>query len=330
MAKPRIFVSSTFYDLRHVRNDLENFITAIGYDTIMNDKGHIPYSANQSLSDNCYDEVSRADILVGIIGGRYGSDSEDDLYSISMKEIKTAIKNNKQVFIFVEKAVFNEHQTYKLNKDSNDIRFAHVDNVKIHKFIEEIQSLKINNAMITFESAADITNFLKEQFAGLFQRLLQDKSTLTEQTTLYDLNETINDLKIVIDNVKEENNIFISKFNGSIFGVNMVVNKISKFIGLKKGILLANNKESLFELLNHLGYSIDNSNNSVPFTTEVIFKKYTNYIIKVLTINDDIFDSEGKIKDIRNSEQLEKFINYEERKEPKFEDIASDDDDLPF
>ena len=28
MAKPRIFVSSTFYDLRHVRNDLENFITA--------------------------------------------------------------------------------------------------------------------------------------------------------------------------------------------------------------------------------------------------------------------------------------------------------------
>jgi len=37
MARPRIFVSSTFYDLRHVRNDLENFIKTMGYDTIMND-----------------------------------------------------------------------------------------------------------------------------------------------------------------------------------------------------------------------------------------------------------------------------------------------------
>ena len=66
MARPRIFVSSTFYDLRHVRNDLENFIKTMGYDTIMNDRGQVPYSATQSLQDNCYDEVMRADILYKI------------------------------------------------------------------------------------------------------------------------------------------------------------------------------------------------------------------------------------------------------------------------
>lgn len=29
MAKPRIFISSTFYDLRQVRSDLDNFIESV-------------------------------------------------------------------------------------------------------------------------------------------------------------------------------------------------------------------------------------------------------------------------------------------------------------
>lgn len=32
MAKPRIFISSTFYDLKQVRSDLDNFITGLGYE----------------------------------------------------------------------------------------------------------------------------------------------------------------------------------------------------------------------------------------------------------------------------------------------------------
>lgn len=34
MAKPRIFISSTFYDLRQVRSDLDQFIEALGYEPI--------------------------------------------------------------------------------------------------------------------------------------------------------------------------------------------------------------------------------------------------------------------------------------------------------
>ncbi|SFL12861.1 protein of unknown function [Paenibacillus sp. 1_12] len=39
MARPRVFVSSTFYDLKYVRADLERFIKEFGYDAVLNEKG---------------------------------------------------------------------------------------------------------------------------------------------------------------------------------------------------------------------------------------------------------------------------------------------------
>ena len=41
MAKPRIFISSTFYDLRQIRSELDLFIQTLGYDTILSEKGNI-------------------------------------------------------------------------------------------------------------------------------------------------------------------------------------------------------------------------------------------------------------------------------------------------
>ncbi|HAV1364053.1 DUF4062 domain-containing protein [Vibrio parahaemolyticus] len=35
MAKPRIFVSSTYYDLKHIRNSLEAFIDSFGYESVL-------------------------------------------------------------------------------------------------------------------------------------------------------------------------------------------------------------------------------------------------------------------------------------------------------
>lgn len=42
MAKPRVFISSTFYDLKQIRADLDNFIQSLGYDVVRNEEGAIP------------------------------------------------------------------------------------------------------------------------------------------------------------------------------------------------------------------------------------------------------------------------------------------------
>lgn len=300
MARPRVFISSTFYDLKHVRNDLDNFLKTIGYESIMNDKGHIPYSREKPLENNCYDEVTRCDILIGIIGSNYGTSStENDEYSISMAEIRTAIKNNKQVFVFVEKPVLNENRLFIENKN-NQVTYVAVNDIKIHKFIEEIQSLRINNAMIPFESVSEITDYLKEQFAGLFQRLLQDKATITEQTTYYDLKETIDDLKSIVDKINSENNDFTNKFESTMFAPNRVLKLLRSQLGITKVQFFAKDKESLFELLELMSFSEENMiDNSYAFTKDNI----------MLMISEEVFDEYGKIKNFRDLKKIDELIS---------------------
>ena len=53
MARPRVFISSTFYDLRHVRADLEAFIRDMGYDPVLHERGAVPYGSDQALEEYC-------------------------------------------------------------------------------------------------------------------------------------------------------------------------------------------------------------------------------------------------------------------------------------
>ena len=135
MAKPRVFISSTFYDLKQVRADLGSFIRSLGYDVVRNEEGNIPYDANTNLEDACYKEINSIDILVAIIGGRFGTSSDNDKsYSISNTEIKTAIEHNKQVYIFIDRDVDSEYQTYLRNKD-REIDYSFADDKRIFQFI---------------------------------------------------------------------------------------------------------------------------------------------------------------------------------------------------
>ncbi|GEP52804.1 hypothetical protein FNO01nite_34760 [Flavobacterium noncentrifugens] len=205
MAKPRVFISSTFFDLRQVRADLERFIKDLGYDCVRNETGGIPYGKDQKLEEYCYKEISEIDILVGIVGGRFGTEAERGDYSITQIEIKTAIEQSKQVYIFIEKNVLAEYETYLINKDNDAVKYRFVEDKRIYQFIEEIYLLPKNNIVQPFETALEITYFLREQWAGLFRDLLYQETRKAQYENISlkvnELTEVAATLQIYLENV---------------------------------------------------------------------------------------------------------------------------------
>ncbi|MBU0808092.1 MAG: DUF4062 domain-containing protein [Gammaproteobacteria bacterium] len=54
MAKPRVFISSTYFDFKNVRDDLDRFVRSLGYETVRHEVGQVPYERSQKLDSSCY------------------------------------------------------------------------------------------------------------------------------------------------------------------------------------------------------------------------------------------------------------------------------------
>jgi hypothetical protein len=195
MAKPRIFVSSTYFDLKHIRSSLDIFIDSLGYESILSEKGDIAYSPDIPLDESCFREVENVDVFVLIIGPRYGSEISsgekkasrsffERYESITKKEYETALRNDVPIYILIESNVYSEYQTYLRNKGVKTINYAHVESINIFTFIEDILAKPRNNPIFTFEKFGQIEDWLKSQWAGLFRELLRKRSNQTQLRTL--------------------------------------------------------------------------------------------------------------------------------------------------
>lgn len=234
MAKPRIFISSTFYDLKHVRSSLESFINSLGYEAVLSEKGSIAYSPSTPLDESCFRDAQSSDVLVLIIGGRYGSEAtgeqvstKKDFFerykSITKKEYESAFDRDIPVYVLIDRSVYGEYETYKNNLDNKTIKYAHVDSVNIFHLIEEILNKPRNNPIFQFEREAEIETWLRDQWAGLFKEMINNQSenrritSLTDQVAeLSNINKTLKRylekiVEKVIGTEQEAKNIFLEE-----------------------------------------------------------------------------------------------------------------------
>lgn len=318
MAAPRVFISSTYYDLRHVRDDIEIFIKGLGYVPVMHDKRNITYTQGEtSLEQSCYNELASCDIVVCIIGGNYGTQSSGSDYSITMEELQEAIRRRKMIYVYVLKNVLDESLTYMNNRENNFNPY-HVNDIRVLQFILELNE-KVKNAPIQpFESVSDITINLCQQFAGMFQYLLNKESTITETKTFEDLQSVAIQIKDFANCLREENQDFFNKFKGTILAQSPVIRKILEVIGIKYFGLFAPTRTALTEFLTNIGYTEDTNN---PLSC--IFSKQNGNTALTLTLSNSLFDENDNIKDIRDNKSISEYITF------KAETI-NDDDELPF
>lgn len=317
MAIPRVFISSTYYDLRYVRDEIGEFIKSLGYEAVMHDKGGVTYSQSQPIEQSCYDELATCDIVVCIIGNKYGTQSSGSDYSITMEELLNAVKQKKKIYIFISSDVYIENNIYTENKASGVFVPRYADNIKIHEFISQIKENIRNNPIQPFNSAFDIIDVLKKQFAGLFQHLLTQEASMTESKTLYDLqtiSQKINDLLV---SFSEGENDFFQKFNGTYFANNRTLFFLKQKLGMDKSGFFTDSQEGLDEFLKLFGF---NQIDYIPYPPYVYERVLNNYKY-TLTLDSNIFEKDGKLKMFYSSTEVEKYINWEE---------SEIDCDIPF
>lgn len=318
MAKPRVFISSTFYDLKQIRSDLDLFLESLGYEAVRNEEGEIPYGKESALEEYCYKEIKKVDILVSIIGGRFGTESKSTGSSISQIELRTAIKENKQIYIFIEKNVASEFETYLLNKES-DIKYRFADDKRIYQFIEEIRNLGANNNIKTFESAHEITRYLKEQFAGLFQRFLDEQTRIKEVSLIRNLEKTAETLHKLVAVMSSKNEAPSDEINRILMINHPLIDDLKNSLEIPYNFYIEG-RNDLSQLLTARGFANNDSN---PFSDYSSWIKHTGKNIVTLEISDSLFEPEGKLKYFKRSEWNPKWVK-------KLDGTIASDDDLPF
>lgn len=220
LARPRVFVSSTYYDLKHLRSSIENFIEGMGYEPVLSEKDNIAFTPDAPLDESCYREARNSDVYVLIVGGRYGSEISaqkvdslkpkqffDRYESITKQEYLNAVDRGIPIYVLIDAAVDAEYQTYQKNKDNLHINYAHVDSVNVFLLIEEIRQRKQNNPVKLFSKYSEIESWLKEQWAGLFREFIHRLSTIQQiqdlSTKIEELGQTTETLKRYLEQVIE-------------------------------------------------------------------------------------------------------------------------------
>jgi len=228
MPSPKIFLSSTCYDLGMVREQLRSFFLRLGYDPILSEYSDVLYDPRTHTHTSCIQEVPNADIVVVLIGSRFGGRAvpetlgsidienllkssfdvtvlmEPEKLSITQLEVLKAIDATVPVFAFVDEKVMHDHFVYQKNKDIADkIKFPSIEKPESARYIFEFISFLLQrnkgNSVIPFGRIEDIENHLLKQWGALFQKLLKEQRDQVQETRkLFTISEQIEDIKTAI------------------------------------------------------------------------------------------------------------------------------------
>lgn len=231
MARPRVFVSSTCFDLGVIRSELRPFISGMGYEPIMSDYSDILYDPRSHTHDSCIKEVPSCDVLILILGQRFGGTATEsalesfdfealtkasarpsiledtDKLSITQLEVLKAVENSIPIYAYVDEKVYHDHLVYEKNKHDVDvisrINFPSIQKREtaryIFEFINFLSHRVQNNSIIPYGRLEDIKSNLVSQWSQLFQRLLSENRVRTIEAKRYrDFSERIDDLKAVV------------------------------------------------------------------------------------------------------------------------------------
>lgn len=188
MAAPKVFISSTCFDLKDIRSVLKEFVSSFGFEPVMSEFGDVFYHPDLHTHEACINEVSNCHMMILLIGGRFGGEYiNDKSRSITNAEYEAAKIKNIPVFSYVMKSVLDNHHMYLKNRNKpfiTEMDFSAIEKqehaLDIFRFIDSVRKSPTNKALEGFESFLDITTHLRKQWAGMFFEFLRNREIRTQ------------------------------------------------------------------------------------------------------------------------------------------------------
>jgi Domain of unknown function (DUF4062) len=163
---PNIFVSSTVEDLRYLRDGLRDAIDELAYNPVLSEYGGVGYLNPSTAADSCVATVQQCQMMVLIIGKRYGNLSNNGL-SITHNEMLKAREMRIPIITFVDAEVLAYKKIYEANRHIPVKEFPGMeDPPRTFQLIEEVVAAPFYNGLIAFGSVNDAKGWLKGQIAN--------------------------------------------------------------------------------------------------------------------------------------------------------------------
>jgi len=222
MIGKKIFISSTYFNLKDLRAEIAKALKEWGYTPIWNESPDFPTKPGLHSHDICLDVVKECDIYLLIIDKRYGGTYAGNKYpkediSITWYETKIALQEHKEIHIFVRDEVWNERPTYKKNLEEGIIITPHhVDTPKVFEFIDFIIHQPRDNWINTFKNSVE----LKEKLKVILK--VRDSQVWDAAVSIYpNLNNELHFMRLAIEEAKKS----INKLGKTPIYVGAVVTK---------------------------------------------------------------------------------------------------------
>src|SRR6185312_14581871 len=100
MPSPKVFVSSTCYDLGMAREQLRSFLVKLGYEPILSEYSDILYDPRTHTHTSCIKEVPNADMVVLLIGSRFGGKAVPE--ALGTIDMENLVKSSFDVTVLSE------------------------------------------------------------------------------------------------------------------------------------------------------------------------------------------------------------------------------------
>lgn len=198
---PNIFVSSTITDLSHLRDIMRETIVDLGFNAILSEYGDIGFLPSTSASDSCYKALGDCQLVILLVGKRYGSIGENGL-SITHNEFHTTRKENIPLIAMVDQEVLTFNRVYDANRDKEQSFPGMDQHEKTFQLIAEIKNSPTNNGIVPFGTPSEARLQLKKQLAHFIGDMLRK----TSDPIKYHIKDVLSEIKTLRHELREKDN----------------------------------------------------------------------------------------------------------------------------